>query len=554
MIDTAKEVTGWATAIARVAMASGSIGALNRDAITTAAGLLARGRAGLSTIFKVRAAGEPEATAFVYDGARRSFGEVDRRIDALATGLRRRGIGARDAVCLVLHNRPEFFEIEGAMARLGGSAVSVSWRSTPAELSWLFTHCGARAVFFEHDLAPAVEEAQRACPTLDASRLFAVGGDVAPHATYESLLARWPDRDLGGAEGDVVMYTSGTTGRPKGAVRKFGTGQVLSFVAFLERVTLKRGDVHLCVCPLYHSTGFGFAGLSLMTGATIVIERDFKPERFLDVVAREKVTTTAIVPTMLHRLMALDASTVAAHDTRSLRALICGGAQLPGALGLRALDRFGNVLYNFYGSTETGIVTTATPNDLRQAPGTIGRALRGVSIRLLDAEGREVAPGDVGELYTRSRALIAGYHNDDEATRASMRDGHFSVGDLATVDAAGRYAIVGRRRDMVISGGTNIYPVEIEEVIARHADVAQCAVVGVADDEWGERLRAFVVLRGEVEHPSVRASELRSWCRDALSGPKVPREWVFVDALPSNPTGKVLKRELRDWQGEVVRV
>ncbi len=554
VIDAAREVTGWAGVIAKVLYESGNVGHLSPRGALVGAQLLGRGRAGISTIFRVRAANEPRELAFVFEGRRTTFGEVDRRVDQLASGLRRRGIGKKSAVALALHNCPEFFEIEAAMSRLGGSAVSVSWRSTAHELAYLFKHSGARAVFFEHDLAPVIEAAQRDCPDLPAANLFAVGGESPPHLGYESLLARWPDRDLDGEDGAVVIYTSGTTGRPKGAVRRFGTGQVLGFLAFLERVNLRRGDVHLCVCPLYHSTGLGFASMSLMMGGAVVIERDFNPERFLATVERERVTTTALVPTMLHRLMALDDATLSRFDTRSLRVLLCGGAQLPATLAARTLDRMGPVLYNFYGATETGLVTTATPEDLRAAPGTIGRALHGVSIRLLDDAGREVAPGEVGELYAKNRMLVEGYHGDDEATRSSVRDGHFSVGDLATVDREGRYAIVGRRRDMVISGGMNIYPAEVEAVIDTHPDVSQVAVIGVADEEWGERLRAFVVLRGEVDHAPTRAAELKSWCRERLSGPKVPREWVFVEGLPSNPTGKILKRELGAWGGDVVRV
>ncbi len=554
VIEAAKDVTGWARVIAKVLIDSGSVGHLKPAGAAVGAKLLAQGRAGISTIFRVRAANEPHELAFVFEGRRRTFGEVDRRVDQLATGLRRRGIGHKSAVALVLHNRPEFFEIEAAMSRLGGSAVSVSWRSTAHELAYLLQHSGARAVFFEHDLAPVVEAAQRECPNLPLANLFAVGGEARPHLEYESLLARWPDRAIEGEDGAVVIYTSGTTGRPKGAVRRFGAGQVLGFMAFLERVTLKRGDVHLCVCPLYHSTGLGFASMSLMMGGAVVIERDFNPHRFIETVRRERVTTTALVPTMLHRLMALPDEDLSRDALSTLRTVLCGGAQLPASVAARALERFGPVLYNFYGATETGLVTTATPEDLTALPGTIGTALHGVSIRLLDEDGMQVGVGEVGELYARNRMLVDGYHGDDEATRSSVRDGHFSVGDLATVDSAGRYMIVGRRRDMVISGGMNIYPAEVEAVIEKHPDVSQVAVIGVADDEWGERLRAFVVLRGEADHPRAQASTLRSWCKERLSGPKVPREWVFLDGLPANPTGKILKRELKEYDGDVVRV
>ncbi len=555
VLDELRDVTGWARVLARVAVQSELVAGASPEATLLAARLLGSGRAGVSTIFRVRAVGDARRPAFVWRGRTIDFATVDDRVDRLAAGLRRRGLKRRDAVALMLRNRPEFFEIEGAMARLGGSSVSVSWRSTAAELRYLLDHSGAKAIFFERDLADVVAEAVRELPAIARDRLIAVDGDAPGMVRYDDVLDAAKNPSADEEDGAVVIYTSGTTGRPKGAVRRFGAGQVLGFAAFLERVPMRRSDRHLCVCPLYHSTGLGFASMSLMVGGAVVLEPEFEPLSFLRTVERERITTTALVPTMLHRLMALDRDVIRGHSTRSLRVMACGGAQLPAPLARRALDAFGDVLYNFYGATETGLVTVATPDDLRALPGTIGRALHGVSIRLLDAEGAVVPTGEVGELYARSTMLVEGYHADSDATRSSMRDGHFSVGDLATVDEAGRYMIVGRRRDMVISGGVNVYPAEVEGIIDAHPSVAQSAVIGVPDDEWGERLRAFVVLRDRVtEEPRAVAQELRQWCRGRASGAKVPREWVFVEALPSNPTGKVLKRELRDWQGEAIAV
>ena len=223
--------------------------------------------------------------------------------------------------------------------------------------------------------------------------------------------------------------------------------------------------------------------------------------------------------------------------------MFSGGAPLPAPLAIDFMDAFGDVLFNFYGATETGLVTLAKPADLRAAPGTIGKALPGNEIRLLGEDGREVKPGEVGELYVKNKMLVAGYHNDDDATRASMVDGFFSVGDLARRDASGHYFIEGRKRDMVISGGVNVYPAEVEGVLEQHPDVAEVAVIGVPDREWGERVRAFVVKKAGA---SLDEGALKAFVRERLAGPKVPRDFVFIDALPRNPTGKVLKRELRD--------
>jgi fatty-acyl-CoA synthase len=245
---------------------------------------------------------------------------------------------------------------------------------------------------------------------------------------------------------------------------------------------------------------------------------------------------------MLQRILDLPAEMRQHYDATSLRAVFTGGAPLPAPVGSDFMDAFGEILFNFYGATETGLVTLAKPADLRSAPGTIGCALPGNEIRLLSDDRRDVAPGEVGELFVKNKLLVAGYHADEEATRASMVDGFFSVGDLARIDRAGRYFIEGRKRDMIISGGVNVYPAEVESALERHPDVAEVAVVGVQDREWGERVRAFVVRR-----PGAHVDEaaLKLFARERLSGAKVPRDFVFLDALPRNPTGKVLKRELR---------
>jgi fatty-acyl-CoA synthase len=208
------------------------------------------------------------------------------------------------------------------------------------------------------------------------------------------------------------------------------------------------------------------------------------------------------------------------------------------------MDRFGDILYNLYGATEFGVVTIATPQELRSAPGTIGHKVPGTEIRLLDDAGQEVPKGQPGELWAKSKLAVEGYHNDQAATDASLKDGFFSVGDLARKDAAALYFIEGRKRDMVISGGVNVYPAEVEAALEQHPALAEVAVIGTEDADWGERVRAFVVKKPGA---TVDEAELKAWARERLSGPKVPRDYVFLDALPRNPTGKVLKRELRSW-------
>jgi fatty-acyl-CoA synthase len=551
VLDQVRDVTRKGRLYAHVLRKTGVLREIRLAGAWTALRTLVRGTSGPSAIFRIQHKNHPDRDAFVFEGRAWTYRDVDERVDRIAAGLRAHGLRRGDSALVMLKNRPESLEIGAALSRIGAGGVSVSWRSTPAELHYLAANSGAQAIFFEAELLGTVEAARANLPALRSDRLFPVGAEVPGLTPFASLLASRTLAPEPEEEGVVIIYTSGTTGKPKGAVRRFARGQLEGFFAFVGEVPIQTSDRHLCVCPLYHSTALGFTAMTLMFGGTVVIAREFDPEEFLRTIERERITTTAIVPTLLHRIMALPDDVSWRYDTSSLRAIFCGGAQLPGPLGTKALDRFGPVLYNFYGATETGLVTVAKPDDLRAAPGTIGRAVPGNEIRLLDEQGREVPRGHVGELYARNAMLVEGYHRDAEATHASLREGFFSVGDLARLDEAGRYHIVGRRRDMVISGGVNVYPVEIEQVIEKHPAVAQVAVIGVPDEEWGERLRAFVVVRPGHD---VSANELRLYCRDTLAGPKIPREWAFVDSLPSNPTGKVLKRELKHFAGEIVKV
>jgi fatty-acyl-CoA synthase len=529
--------------VAKVAQTSGMMWGLTVPGVRALASTLATGARNPSQVYRVHAVNTPDKPAIKWRDQSISFSELDRRIDAIASSLTRRGFGRGTSVLLMMKNRPEFLLAATGISRMGGAAVSVSWRSTASEIVYLASHCGARAIMVEADLWPAVEEARKSLPNVDA--FFTVGGRVAGASPFEELLdasGQFKEPEGAADEASVVIYTSGTTGKPKGAVRKFPKEALPAVMRIIAELPMRVDDIHLVVCPLYHATAFAFLTFTHLLGATAVVLDEFKPEPFLEIVQRHGVTTTALVPTMLHRVLALGTETLDRYDTRSLRGLFSLGAPLPGPLAIEAMDRFGDVVFNLYGATELGIVTVAKPADLRAAPGTIGPAIPGNEIRLLDDAGNEVRSGEVGELYVRNKMLVAGYHKDDEATRSSMREGFFSVGDLARRDRDGRYFIEGRKRDMVISGGVNVYPAEVEGVLEQHPALSEVAVVGVEDPEWGERVRAFVVRR---PGHAIDEGALKVWVRERLAGPKVPRDFVFLDALPRNPTGKVLKRELR---------
>jgi acyl-CoA synthetase (AMP-forming)/AMP-acid ligase II len=516
---------------------------------------LSRLRLNTSTNFRFHAANDPDRSALIQVGvpghkapgapevARLSYGQLDDLSDRIAAALRRRGVARGSAAMVMLKNRVEYFYLGLAAGRAGAAVVTVSWRSTVPELEYLARHSGAEAVFFDADCADVIREAAPLLRGIPRRNFISVGGPVSGFPSLEDIAAGpVHGGDDHSSDASLVMYTSGTTGKPKGAVRKMAGGVLPSAFAFFEQTPLALGEVHLTVCPVYHATATAFSNFTFLLGGTVAVLADFRPDAFLDAVERYRVTSTALVPTMIHRVVELGPEAIRARDTSSLRAIFSGGAPLPGVLAIEAMDVLGDKIYNFYGATETGIVTVASPADLRAAPGTIGRLVPGTEVRLVDDQGRDVPVGTVGELYARSAMLVEGYHADAGATKSSMLDGYFSVGDLARKDGEGRFHIEGRKRDMIISGGVNVYPAEVEAALEAHPAVAEVAVVGVPDREWGELVRAFVVLRSGQE---ASADDLKAHCKARLAGPKTPRDFVFLDVLPRNPTGKVLKRELR---------
>jgi len=474
-----------------------------------------------------------------------SFVELNERVERIARALVKRGVRCGDRIVAMVKNRPEFVMVQAAAARLGCATVSCSYRSTPREFEFVVKDSGARALFFDVEIASVLEQSPGARTRLGDDRCFVIGGSHLSLPTFDDLVhegqtGELPTRNDAPA---VVMYTSGTTGKPKGAVRKYQMGVMAGAMSLIGETPMQVGETHLAVCPLYHATANSFVALSYIVGSTVYVMRDFRPEAFLEAVEKYRITTTAMVPTMLHRIVELGDETVRRYDTSSLKVIFSGGAALTAPLAREVMRLLGDKLYNFYGATETGIVTVAKPDDLKRAPGTIGKVIEGQHVRILDDEGRECPVGRVGELYARSGQLITGYHANESGTREAMRDGFFSVGDLARRDERGYLFLEGRKRDMIISGGVNVYPAEVESVLEDHPSIAEAAVVGVPDAEWGERVRAFVVVKQDAHTDT---PSLIEHCRSQLSGPKVPREFVFLDALPRNPTGKVLKRELRE--------
>ena len=498
------------------------------------------------------AAAHPDREALVeYDRGhvrRMSWGQLDATINRLCHALVARGIGGGARVALMLPNGIEYLLAQQALARLGATAVQIGYRLKAGEIAFILDNAQPAATLVHADFLTAIREARGASRT----PMLVVGGegkvpDDEVEVDWDRAIAQgspeMPPRTTGGDGGGVIVYTSGTTGKPKGASRSWNKTGFESVADMILQCGMRADDRHLVVCPLYHSAAPAFVAIMMALGATTVLMNHFEPEAALDLIQRERITSSLMVPTMLVRIAALPPETIGRYDTSSLRWVMSGAAPLSTEAARRFMDRFGPVLWNFYGSTETGLVTIAGPEDHVSRPGTIGKKMRGNAIRLIGEDGKEVPVGQIGELYAHNSTLISGYHGNDEATTDAQRDGFFSVGDLGRVDADGYYYLESRKHDMVISGGVNIYPREIEDHLCTHPAILEVAVIGVPDLEWGETLKAFVVTRHGLQ---VTEQEVIDYCRAGLADYKRPRKVTFLAELPRNPTGKILKRELRE--------
>jgi len=529
---------------------SGFLGALSPSGIFNFA-RAARGlKPGPHLGLLLHALNKPEKVGLIEGTRRIRFGELNTLINQFAHALVSVGVQPGDRIAIMLPNSVEYVIAQQALLRLGVTAVQVGYKLKAPEIAYILENSEPTAVVVHRNYLELMDKARKQAGAPDDSTVIVCrakeGERLSSGQRYEDLLATMdgtkPPAKSDADQAGVIVYTSGTTGKPKGANRSMKSTGLTAVGDFVAQVGMNHDDRHLVVCPLYHSAAPAFVAMMYSLGATVVVGDHFKADKVLELIERERITCAFMVPTMLRRMADLDEATRAKFDTSSLRWIMSGAAPLPTETANRFQASFGRILYNFYGSTETGLVTLAGPEDHGSRPGTVGRMLRGNEIRLLDDDGDEVPVGDIGELYCRNSMLIAGYHRNKEATDKSQRDGFFSVGDLAKCDADGYYFMASRKHDMVISGGVNIYPREIEEYLHNHPDIVEAAVIGVPDDEWGESLKAFVVCRSGA---SLTFEEIALFCREGLANYKQPRHVEFMAELPRNPTGKVLKRELR---------
>lgn len=448
------------------------------------------------------------------------------------------GLAPGDHAALMAPNCLEFIEIVAGLASVGVPPAMVNPRLTAPELAYIANDAGARALFVHESL----EELARDADLKTVERIVVIG------AGYEDLLSAAatsaPAVPLAEWDPFCISYTSGTTGNPKGVLLSHRSRSLVFYGMAVEYGCYSPEDRALAVAPLYHGGGFAFAMAPIFFGGTCEILPRFDPEELLRVIAEVAITNAFMVPTHFNAVFGLGDQVAARADTSSLRTIISNAAPLPQATKVRIVEWLGDgILHETYGSTEGGIITNLRPQDQLRKEQCVGQPFPCTEVRLLDDGGEEVPAGEVGEVFNRSPYLFNGYWGLPEATAQAFRDGWLSVGDLARKDDEGHLYIVDRKNDMILTGGVNVYPREIEEVLHEHPAVAEAAVVGVPDDYWGEAVKAVVALRSGCQATS---EDIIDFCRHDLAGFKLPKSVDFVGALPRNAAGKVLRRELRD--------
>ena len=527
------------TAIAaRVLTQSGVIQPFGPITLLSLANALRTWGMGMAGGFTAVALRFPDRDGVIDELGSLTFREIDQRSNALADALAQRGVHPGDGVALLARNHRGFLDAALAISKLGANVLLLNTAFAAPQLGEVCAREHAKLIIHDQEFDALVDRADVTVPRILA--WTDEGVDRSGRESIEDLIAVGSPkpRRAPGVEGKMVILTSGTTGTPKGAPR--GSGNLDAAVALLERIPLRaKWRTHIAA-PLFHTWGFAHLSLAMLFGNTVVLTRKFDPEGALKILTDYRCDSFVVIPVMLQRILRLPDETLSSYDLSHVKAVTASGSAMPGNLAIEWMDQFGDTLYNIYGSTEVAWASVAKPEDMRAAPGTAGKPPVNTVVRLYDARGVEVPTGSTGRIFVGNSMLFEGYTGGGHKETI---DGLMSSGDVGRFDSEGRLFVEGRDDEMIVSGGENVFPKEVEDCIARHEGVVEVAAIGVPDEEFGQRLRAFVVV---AEGGAVTEEELREHVRVNLARFKVPRDFVFLEELPRNATGKILKRELHD--------
>ncbi len=479
---------------------------------------------------------QPERTMLIDEDGEVTFAEVHSRSNSLARALAAKGVGPGDGVAIMCRNHRRFVDATLAVAKLGATGLYMNTAFSGPQLVGVVEREEPAVLIYDEEFAELLAEASDDLQSFVGWREDGSSGDQSVDELIES--ADDADLDPPDETARFVILTSGTTGTPKGAQR--GSPESLApLAAMFSRIPMRAGETTVIAAPLFHSWGFAHFMLGLSLNSTYVLQRKFDPEETLKAIAEHEATALVVVPVMMQRTLQLDESTLSEYDLPSLRVTAASGSALPGPLATKWMDHFGDNLYNLYGSTEVAWATIAVPDDLRAAPGTAGKPPRGTVVKIVDSEGKgEMPRGETGRVFVGNEMAFEGYTGGGGK---DTYEGLLSSGDVGHFDDEGRLFIDGRDDEMIVSGGENVFPREVEDLLAGHDSVKEVAVIGVDDEDFGQRLKAFVV---PTEPDAVDEDELKALVKRELARYKVPREIEFLDSLPRNATGKILKREL----------